>query len=280
MAAEFGVLSVHYLKQAQIHFAMYVLGLADLTRLQYHVSRYTNSRLLPHSSVSNGLGLPGCGPWLKPVQMVGSGMLPGQLGYPVGSGTGLNWTTVPLCGSHNFSSNWACEFSSYRNMIDKCNVQIDAPVHLPFSDWWSHQYALGYIDIKSNISSEWAGLHRDSTTIDLIANQIMGDEIHHRTAYSTYTLYRHTMRTPIPNSSKKRWPLRSGFHVGTHCNCLGPGWIQTRNRIRNLDPLLTIPHREFAELINPHNTSSDCFRYLLAPGKPMKRLRLVISQGK
>jgi len=47
------------------------------------------------SSVSNGSGLPGCGPGLEPDRMVRFGLLPGKQGYPAGSGTGWNRTAVP-----------------------------------------------------------------------------------------------------------------------------------------------------------------------------------------
>jgi len=104
MAAEFGDLSVNYLQQGQIHFATYVLELADLSRLQYDVSRYPNSRLQPPSSVSIGSGLPGCGPGLEPDRMVGSGLLPRLQGYAARSGTGSNWTVVRSYGSYNFDS--------------------------------------------------------------------------------------------------------------------------------------------------------------------------------
>jgi len=53
-------------------------------------------------SVSNGSGLPGCGPGLEPDGTVQSWLLPGIQGYPPGSGTGLNWTMVPFYCSYNF----------------------------------------------------------------------------------------------------------------------------------------------------------------------------------
>jgi len=56
-------------------------------------------------SVSNGSGLPGCGPGLEPDRMVQSGLLPGKQGYPPGSGTGSNRTAVPFYGSYNFGFN-------------------------------------------------------------------------------------------------------------------------------------------------------------------------------
>jgi len=59
----------------------------------------------PIHSVSNGSGLPGCGPGLEPDRMVQSGLLPGKQGYPPGSGTGWTGTAVPYYGSCNFSSN-------------------------------------------------------------------------------------------------------------------------------------------------------------------------------
>jgi len=40
------------------------------------------------SGVSNGSGLPGCGPGLEPDRTVQSGLSPGKQGYPPGSGTG------------------------------------------------------------------------------------------------------------------------------------------------------------------------------------------------
>jgi len=40
------------------------------------------------ASVSNGSGLPGCGPGLEPDRTVQSGLLPGNQGYPPGLGTG------------------------------------------------------------------------------------------------------------------------------------------------------------------------------------------------
>ena len=59
----------------------------------------------PARSVSNGSGLPGCGPGLEPDRMVQFGLLPGKQGYPAGSGTGWNRTAVPYYGSCNFASN-------------------------------------------------------------------------------------------------------------------------------------------------------------------------------
>jgi len=59
----------------------------------------------PMPSVSNGSGLPGCGPGFEPDQIVQSGLLPGKQGYPPGSGTGSNRTAVPCYGSYNFRSN-------------------------------------------------------------------------------------------------------------------------------------------------------------------------------
>jgi len=56
------------------------------------------------TSVSNGSGLPGCGPGLEPDRMVQSGLLPGKQGYPPGSGTGWTGTAVPYYGSCNFGS--------------------------------------------------------------------------------------------------------------------------------------------------------------------------------
>jgi hypothetical protein len=56
-------------------------------------------------SVSNGSGLPGCGLGLEPDRMVQSGRLRGKQGYPPGSGTGWNRTTVSYYGSFNFGSN-------------------------------------------------------------------------------------------------------------------------------------------------------------------------------
>jgi len=57
------------------------------------------------TSVSNGSGLPGCGPGLEPDRIVQFGLLPGKQGYPSGSGTGWNRTAVPYYGSCNFASN-------------------------------------------------------------------------------------------------------------------------------------------------------------------------------
>jgi len=68
--------------------------------------------------------------------------------------------------------------------------------------------------------------------------------------------------------------------VETRGHGLVPGRNPTWNRPGNLDLFLTLQHREFPELLNLQNTSFDRFRYLLAVGKPMKRLSLVISQGK
>jgi len=57
------------------------------------------------ASVSNGSGLPGCGPGLEPDRMLRSGFLPGKQGYHPGPGTGLKRTAVPFYGSYNFGSN-------------------------------------------------------------------------------------------------------------------------------------------------------------------------------
>jgi hypothetical protein len=57
------------------------------------------------SSISNGSGLPGCGPGLQPDQMVQSGLLSGKQGYPPGMGTGCNRTTVPFYGFYNVGCN-------------------------------------------------------------------------------------------------------------------------------------------------------------------------------
>jgi len=55
-------------------------------------------------SVCNGSRLPSCGPGLEPDRMVQSGMLPGRLGCPADSETGLNRTAVPASGSYHFGS--------------------------------------------------------------------------------------------------------------------------------------------------------------------------------
>jgi hypothetical protein len=56
-------------------------------------------------SFSNGSMLPGCSPGLEPDRMGQSRLLPGQQGYPPGSGTGWNRTMVPYYSSCNFGSN-------------------------------------------------------------------------------------------------------------------------------------------------------------------------------
>jgi len=150
-------------------------------------------------SVSNGSGLPGFGPGLEPDRMPQFGLLPGKQGYPPGSGTGWNRTAVPFYGSYNFASNSVFEFWSYRNMIYTRNVQIDALIHLPFSDLRWDQYSLSRFDIKPKITPKWPGFHRDSMAIGPIANRRIGDERGHQTAYFTYRLCRDTMRTPILN---------------------------------------------------------------------------------
>ena len=66
---------------------------------------FTDIMLCVVLSVSNGSGLPGCGPGLEPDRMVQSGLLPGKQGYPPGSGTGSNRTAVPFYGSSNFRPN-------------------------------------------------------------------------------------------------------------------------------------------------------------------------------
>ena len=64
----------------------------------------------PKVSVSNGSGLPGCGPGLKLDRMVQFRLLPGKQGYPAGSGMGRNRTAVLYYGSCNFASNQVSEF--------------------------------------------------------------------------------------------------------------------------------------------------------------------------
>jgi hypothetical protein len=56
-------------------------------------------------SVSNGSGLPGCGPGLEPDWMVQFWSLPGNQGYPPGSGTGWNRTAVLFYSPYNFGLN-------------------------------------------------------------------------------------------------------------------------------------------------------------------------------
>jgi len=51
---------------------------------------------MANATVSNGSGLPGCGPGLERDQMVQSGFSPGKPWNPPGSGTGSNWTAVPF----------------------------------------------------------------------------------------------------------------------------------------------------------------------------------------
>jgi len=114
------------------------------------------------------------------------------------------------------------------------------PIHLPFSDLQSDQYSLSRYDIKLNITLKWPGFHHDSRTIDPIANQRMGDQRGHKTAYFTYRLCRDTMRTPILNWSNKCCLLRRRYCVETCRNGSVPGWNRTRNRPGNLDPLLTL----------------------------------------
>ena len=119
-------------------------------------------------------------------------------------------------------------------------MQIDALFHLPFSDLWSDQYSMSRYEIKPNITPKWLGFHRNSTTIDPIANRTIGDERGHTTAYFVYRLCHDTMRTPILNCSKKCWLLMSGFRVETRCISSVPGWNQTQDQIGNSDPLLTL----------------------------------------
>jgi len=94
-------------KQRQQAFAAFQKQLEEKLK---EVPKETQSciRFLAKSvgaSVSNGSGLPGCGPGLEPDWMVQSGLLPGKQGYPPGSGTGSNRTAVPFYGSYNFGSN-------------------------------------------------------------------------------------------------------------------------------------------------------------------------------
>jgi len=72
---------------------------------QFWVLDQVKSKRSAMASVSNGSGLPGCGPGLEPDRTVHSGLLPGIQGYPPGSGTGSNRTAVPFYGSYNFGSN-------------------------------------------------------------------------------------------------------------------------------------------------------------------------------
>ena len=60
---------------------------------------------IAQTSVSNGSGLPGCGPGLEPDRTDQSGSWPGKQGYPPRLGTGSNRTAVPFYGSDNFGSN-------------------------------------------------------------------------------------------------------------------------------------------------------------------------------
>jgi len=173
------------------------------------------------TSVSDSSGLPGCSPGFEQDRMVGYGLVRRKQGYPACSQTGLNRTAVSFYGSYNFGSNPVFEFSTYCNMIHTWNVQIDALFHLPFSDLRLHQYSLSCFEIKPNVAAKWLGFHRNSTSIDPIANRRMGDERGHQTAYFTYRLCRDMMRTPILNWSKKCRLLRSGFCVGTRCNWPG-----------------------------------------------------------
>jgi len=75
-------------------------------------------------SVSNGSRLPGCSPGLEPDRMVQSGLLPGNQGYPLGLGTGLNRTAVPFNRSYNFGSNLVFEFWSDHDMVNTQIVQL------------------------------------------------------------------------------------------------------------------------------------------------------------
>jgi len=59
----------------------------------------------PSTSVSNGSGLPGCGPGLEADRMIQSWLLHGLQGYPPGSVRGSNRTAVPFYHSYNFGSN-------------------------------------------------------------------------------------------------------------------------------------------------------------------------------
>jgi len=120
------------------------------------------------------------------------------------------------------------------------NVQMDALFYLPFSDLQSDQYLSSRFEIQPNITPTWPGFHRDSTTIDPIANRRMGDERGHQTAYFTYKLHLDTMSTPILNWRKKCWLLRSVICVETHCNGPVPDQNRTWNQTGNFDPLLTL----------------------------------------
>jgi len=227
----------------------------------YHSDPMDNTSILWEpdiTSVSYGSGIPGCGPGLEPDLMVGSGLLPGKPRDPADSGIGSNQTADALCSSYNFGSDWVFEFSLYCNTINMWNVQIDDLFHLPFSDLRSDQYSLCCFEIKPNITPKWLGFHRDSATIDPIANRGRGDERGHQTAYFTYRLCRDTMSTPILIWSKKWWLLRRGFRVGTRCNSPVPGQNWNKNRTGNFDLSLILEITDWShQQVETHSKDAD-----------------------
>jgi hypothetical protein len=125
-------------------------------------------------------------------------------------------------------------------MIHTRNVLIKDLFHLPFSDLWLYQYSLSRSESKPKITRKWLGFHRDSTTIDPIANRRTGDEWAHQTAYFMYRLCHDMMWPPILNCSKIFWHLGSMCCLVTCCNGPVPGPTRTQNRPGTLNLLLTL----------------------------------------
>jgi hypothetical protein len=181
------------------------------------------------TSVSNCSGLPGCGWGLGCyLEIRGTHRVRRRVW------TGLRfYITVPttLTPSQYLNSHIITIWSIYKIS------QIDAVFHLPFPDLRSDQYSLSRSEIMPKTLQKWVGFPCRSTTIDLIANRIMGDERGHQTAYSMYRLCHATMRTPIINRNKKCCLLRSFFCVETSIQWFG-SWLEpARKLIREFGPV-------------------------------------------